>query len=127
MVPSYVSFGEAPFSLAHEALLVDAALGHEVAEAWSGEWRRLARCRDRDPDVFFPGRGMSTAPAKAICASCPVRAECLEYALENREKYGIWGGKSERERRQLRRLRTQRQRRPSSRPRRAGPSGPAVP
>lgn len=65
----------------------------------------LGSCRGSDPDVFFPDRGESLEPAKAICAECIVRDECLEYALDNRERFGIWGGTSERERRRLRRAR----------------------
>jgi WhiB family redox-sensing transcriptional regulator len=54
--------------------------------------------------VFFPEKGGSTREAKRICGECPVRAECLEYALEEDERFGIWGGMSERERRKLKRL-----------------------
>jgi WhiB family redox-sensing transcriptional regulator len=67
-----------------------------------GSWRVHAACRGVDPDLFFPARGEMTAPAKAVCSSCPVRSECLTDALEQREKFGIWGGRSERERRQIR-------------------------
>jgi WhiB family transcriptional regulator, redox-sensing transcriptional regulator len=63
----------------------------------------LANCTGVDPELFFPLRGESTAPAKAACRGCVVREECLEYALANGEKFGIWGGMSERERRRLRR------------------------
>ncbi len=65
----------------------------------------LGSCRGVDPDIFFPDRGESLSPAKAICAECIVRDECLEYALDNRERFGVWGGTSERERRRLRRSR----------------------
>ena len=58
-----------------------------------------------DPDLFFPERGASTREAKAVCRACVVQNECLEYALVNGEKFGIWGGLSERERRRLRRQR----------------------
>lgn len=67
------------------------------------DWRDLAECRGVDPDLFFPTRGESIATARATCAACPVRTECLEYAIEHREKFGIWGGLSERERRRIRR------------------------
>lgn len=66
-----------------------------------------AACAGMDPDVFFPERGGSQQPAKAMCAVCPVRAECLEYALTFKIKHGTWGGMSERERRGLRRQRAQ--------------------
>jgi WhiB family redox-sensing transcriptional regulator len=65
----------------------------------------LGSCRGMDPDVFFPDRGESLAPAKAICAECIVRDECLEFALDQGERFGVWGGTSERERRKLRRAR----------------------
>ena len=58
-----------------------------------------------DPDLFFPERGASTREAKEVCRGCVVREDCLEYALANGEKFGIWGGLSERERRRLRRAR----------------------
>lgn len=69
------------------------------------EWQGQAACRGVDPGIFFTERGQSTAPAKLVCQSCPVREECLDFALENGEKFGIFGGKSERERRVMRRVR----------------------
>jgi WhiB family redox-sensing transcriptional regulator len=65
-------------------------------------WQADALCAQTDPEAFFPEKGGSTRDAKKICASCPVRAQCLEYALKNDERFGIWGGLSERERRKLR-------------------------
>lgn len=65
-------------------------------------WQADSLCAQTDPEAFFPEKGGSTRDAKRICASCEVRAECLEYALENDERFGIWGGLSERERRKLR-------------------------
>lgn len=65
-------------------------------------WFKQARCVDVPTEVFFPGQGDSTAPARAICAKCPVRHPCLEYALSERIKHGIFGGLSERERRKIR-------------------------
>jgi WhiB family redox-sensing transcriptional regulator len=69
------------------------------------DWLDHRACADVDTALFFPGRGdnLATAAAKAVCAGCPVAAECLEYALENGERFGIWGGTSENERRSLRR------------------------
>ena len=64
-------------------------------------WRERAACRGTDLDVFYPGRGESAAPARQVCARCPVRQPCLEYALSNRITHGIWGGLTERERRPL--------------------------
>jgi len=66
-------------------------------------WQADALCAQTDPEAFFPEKGGSTRDAKRICASCEVRAECLEYALQNDERFGIWGGLSERERRKLKR------------------------
>jgi WhiB family redox-sensing transcriptional regulator len=68
-------------------------------------WQQRANCMGVDPDLFFPERGASTREAKAVCRGCVVREECLEYALAHGEKFGIWGGLSERERRRLRRQR----------------------
>lgn len=70
------------------------------------DWQRQANCMGVDPDLFFPERGASTREAKEVCRGCVVRLDCLEYALDNAEKFGIWGGMSERERRRLRRART---------------------
>ncbi|MFF2633889.1 WhiB family transcriptional regulator [Microbacterium sp. NPDC058021] len=66
-------------------------------------WQTDALCSQTDPEAFFPEKGGSTRDAKRICASCDVRTECLEYALHNDERFGIWGGLSERERRKLKR------------------------
>lgn len=64
-------------------------------------WQERALCAQTDPEAFFPEKGGSTREAKKVCVGCEVRAECLEYALENDERFGIWGGLSERERRKL--------------------------
>ena len=64
-------------------------------------WQADALCAQTDPEAFFPEKGGSTRDAKRICTSCDVRGECLEYALNNDERFGIWGGLSERERRKL--------------------------
>lgn len=70
----------------------------------SEHWREAALCRQIDVgDVFFPVAGGSTRAAKMICLDCPVRAQCLAYALERNEPFGIWGGLSERERRKVKR------------------------
>lgn len=66
-------------------------------------WQSDALCAQTDPEAFFPEKGGSTREAKRICEGCEVRSECLEYALANDERFGIWGGLSERERRKLRR------------------------
>lgn len=68
----------------------------------SPEWFADAACRGGNVDIFFPERGASTEPARAVCRRCTVTIECLTYALDHGEKLGIWGGLSERERRALR-------------------------
>jgi WhiB family transcriptional regulator, redox-sensing transcriptional regulator len=67
------------------------------------EWQDRALCAETDPEAFFPEKGGSTREAKRICSGCEVRAQCLEYALAHDERFGIWGGLSERERRRLKR------------------------
>ena len=66
-------------------------------------WQERSLCAQTDPEAFFPEKGGSTREAKKICTGCEVRSECLEYALQNDERFGIWGGLSERERRRLKR------------------------
>ena len=70
-------------------------------------WMDQAACRGVDPGLFFPERGARAAfdRIRAICETCPVQVECLEYALEINTQHGFWGGKSERERRRMRRER----------------------
>jgi len=65
------------------------------------EWQERALCAQTDPEAFFPEKGGSTREAKKVCLSCEVRGDCLEYALAHDERFGIWGGLSERERRRL--------------------------
>lgn len=67
----------------------------------SRSWHDLAACRGVDPDLFFPQRGESLDPARAICATCPVRVDCLEEALARKEEFGVWGGMSTGERKTL--------------------------
>lgn len=67
-------------------------------------WMLEAKCLDADPEAFFPEKGGSTREAKRICAACPVRTDCLEHALTHDERFGIWGGLSERERRRAKRI-----------------------
>ena len=64
-------------------------------------WMELARCRDVDPEVFFPNDGPGVQTAQRYCAECLVRESCLEYALENNIQHGVWGGASERGRRRI--------------------------
>ena len=82
----------------HEVDLPDLfGLGEEQS------WHERALCAETDPEAFFPEKGGSTREAKKICVGCEVRGECLAYALDNDERFGIWGGLSERERRRVKR------------------------
>jgi WhiB family redox-sensing transcriptional regulator len=69
--------------------------------AWMGD----ALCAQTDPDGFFPEKGGNGRPAQKVCMSCGVREECLEYALANDQRWGVWGGLSEHERRKVRKQR----------------------
>ena len=70
------------------------------------QWRHAALCAQTDPEAFFPRVGTSPRAAQQVCMACPVRTDCLTAALENNERYGIWGGTTETQRRRLRRLTT---------------------
>ena len=74
------------------------------------DWTDKAMCKDLDTQMFFPKRGEATTPIKLICGHCPVVKPCLEYALKRGEKFGVWGGTSERERRRIRGLRGRQER-----------------
>lgn len=65
------------------------------------DWRADALCAQIGTEMFFPEKNQSAEPARRICRMCPVRTECLRYALENREREGVWGGLSANERNQL--------------------------
>mgnify|MGYP001250654885 FL=1 len=73
--------------------------------AWDKDWSNRAMCKNLETEVFFPSRGEAVTPIKIICKSCPVVKPCLEYAMKSGEKFGIWGGTSERDRRKMRGLR----------------------
>ncbi len=106
--PVDVGTAEPDVGTANPLRLVD-PLGEAIAgfgdadEDGEPGWQEQALCAQTDPEAFFPEKGGSTREAKRICSGCDVRAECLEYALANDERFGIWGGLSERERRRLRR------------------------
>lgn len=70
-----------------------------------GKWALDGNCRGLDPSIMVPENSHGTAEAKKICVGCTVKAQCLEYALENREHHGVWGGTSERDRRRILRQR----------------------
>jgi WhiB family redox-sensing transcriptional regulator len=75
----------------------------DMFEDIEDQWQDRALCAQTDPEAFFPEKGGSTREAKRICQGCEVRSECLEYALHKDERFGIWGGLSERERRRIKR------------------------
>ena len=77
--------------------------GNAVGDDNPLAWQADSLCTQTDPEAFFPEKGGSTRDAKRICAECTVKTQCLEYALANDERFGIWGGLSERERRKYRR------------------------
>jgi WhiB family redox-sensing transcriptional regulator len=81
---------------------VDSILAGGVAGD-AGAWQESALCAQTDPEAFFPDKGGSVREAKRICTRCEVKAECLEYSLTHDERFGVWGGMSEWERRKLRR------------------------
>jgi len=66
-------------------------------------WADHGSCTNADPDLFFPQPGVDTSYARSICRGCPVRIQCLDYALQSGQKHGIWGGMTESQRRRLRR------------------------
>ena len=68
-------------------------------------WKELGACLSSSPELFFSEWRDEIERAKAICAKCPVRVQCLDYAMKNREKTGVWGGTSPLDRRRIRRLR----------------------
>jgi WhiB family redox-sensing transcriptional regulator len=86
-----------------EAVVVELNLVEAVTDGLPPElaWQERALCAQTDPEAFFPEKGGSTREAKRVCMSCEVRSECLEYALAKDERFGIWGGLSERERRRV--------------------------
>jgi WhiB family redox-sensing transcriptional regulator len=87
------------------SLVPDTPDRYDVASATIEEdqWQERALCAQTDPEAFFPEKGGSTREAKRICMGCEVRDACLDYALAHDERFGIWGGLSERERRRLKR------------------------
>jgi WhiB family transcriptional regulator, redox-sensing transcriptional regulator len=90
-------------SMTEDDLDAEDALAVLLAEAEPDTWQGQALCAQTDPEAFFPEKGGSTSAAKRICLGCPVRARCLDYAVAHDERFGIWGGLSERERRRLKR------------------------
>jgi WhiB family transcriptional regulator, redox-sensing transcriptional regulator len=90
----------------HLTVVPDAPVAFEpepLPPSTTDQWQDRALCAQTDPEAFFPEKGGSTREAKKICLGCEVRHECLDYALAHDERFGIWGGLSERERRRLKR------------------------
>ena len=77
------------------------------ADETERDWMADGHCADRPPSLFFPSDGVGVDVARRICADCPVKELCLEYALTNRIDHGVWGGCSERERRRILKRRRQ--------------------
>ena len=92
-------FGDGPIARSADRTLATALGFGESDLAWLG----LALCAQTDPEAFYSDKGGSIQPAKAVCENCEVRQQCLQYALDNDERYGIWGGMSDRERRRYKR------------------------
>jgi len=84
--------------------LTGARFGMTITADQGVHWRALGACRGLDASVFFPETDEDADVAKAVCSGCDVRRVCLEFALLSREKQGVWGGCTERERRRLVRL-----------------------
>lgn len=84
-----------------ELLLID-----QIAPDGSEDWQDRSLCAQTDPEAFFPPAGGSTKEAKKVCQNCEVRPECLEAALANDERFGLWGGVSERDRRKIKKAGT---------------------
>ncbi len=74
-------------------------------EAADTSWMNSGKCREYPPNTFFPSDSVGVSIARRICAVCPMKAICLEYALDNQIEHGIWGGTSERARRRMVRAR----------------------
>jgi len=68
-------------------------------------WRARAACRNLDTEIFFPDSEADAGPALSVCATCPVRNECLDWAIATRQHDGVWGGTTESERKRIRRRR----------------------
>jgi WhiB family redox-sensing transcriptional regulator len=95
--------GRPQLSLVPERPELDAIAPATPLTPMDEEWQERALCAQTDPEAFFPEKGGSTREAKRICQGCEVRDACLDYALAHDERFGIWGGLSERERRRLKR------------------------
>ncbi len=100
---AYGAYDEEPRPRLSLVVDSDVAGVEQLLDAADEQWQERALCAQTDPEAFFPEKGGSTREAKRICMGCEVRDECLDYALAHDERFGIWGGLSERERRRLKR------------------------
>lgn len=91
--------------LAQELMLGIFDLGYGKSARSDRSWMEDALCAQTDPDIFYPEKGGSTTPATSVCNNCTVRAECLEYAVANDIRHGIWGGTSDNDRKRMARER----------------------
>ncbi len=101
---SELGYATGPGDLTHDDWAAWPVAVADVEDQTVLGWQEDALCAQTDPEAFFPEKGGSTREAKRICVGCTVKSECLEYALGHDERFGIWGGLSERERRRLKRL-----------------------
>lgn len=85
---------------------VGGGISQHPAAAEPRTWRLSALCAQVDPELFFPDKGEPARAALRVCAACPVRVQCLEDALTGDQRYGVWGGTTEIQRRRLRKQRT---------------------
>jgi WhiB family redox-sensing transcriptional regulator len=99
----HLSLVPVPLPVPEAAPALEAFEPEPLPEVGTDQWQDRALCAQTDPEAFFPEKGGSTREAKKICLGCEVRHECLDYALAHDERFGIWGGLSERERRRLKR------------------------
>lgn len=80
---------------------IPTSIDPDQLDPYKPSWYDDGLCNQTDPEAFFPEKGESTKAAKLVCAACPAQQLCLEWALARQERFGVWGGKSERERRQI--------------------------
>lgn len=78
-----------------------------VFRGMESNWMAIGNCNDKPAELFFPSDGVGVEIAKRVCADCPTKEPCLEYALANRIDHGVWGGTSERQRRRILKARRQ--------------------
>lgn len=88
-------------TMSHSAHIGNLSERVNVSMGMETTWMATGNCNNHPPAVFFPSDGVGVEVAKKICATCPVKEQCLEYALEARIDHGVWGGASERQRRRL--------------------------